>query len=372
MDNHRTYLISIPVYSVIAGLALFSFFEYISFRLGESGDVKEIVELQIGTNALFGQRYSNEKIDYKVEGAKRAEPDILILGTSRVLPIGGQSFPANKVYNAGMSASSSQGLEGMAHILESFAEGKYPSYVVMGLDPWIFNPNSLSIRDRHKATSKIKLMVKENIGVAWSLLKGIRFLRDELRSRANRYASLMHERNGWLAFLFAERAYQGLGLNAKLLNTGFRADGSFQYPAGFQENWKDPATKDHISSLKTDYIWFAASSSVDSCSIDKLNVLLYFARQKGISVIGLLPPYSPNYDRALKSMPSRSAFYREYQDKVCASFLERGFKCYNFTDISQFPELRGYGDSFDDSMHPKTGLVRGMMEIIRKENKQLN
>ena len=166
--------------------------------------------------------------------------------------------------------------------------------------------------------------------------------------------------------------HEGRTFSAKLLNAGFRVDGSYQYPATYQDTWKDRTVDDHRSGLQTDTYRFAASSSVDSGSIDNLNRLLDFAGQKNISVIGLLPPFSPNFDRALKTMSSRSSFYQEYQDRVGASFDERGLEFYNFTDISLYPELQGYGDRFSDYMHPKTDLVKIMMDKIRKESKQLN
>jgi hypothetical protein len=347
------------------------FFEIALFRIGETGNYDHIVNQQIKNKLILGRKISNETLNYKIIGTKVASPDILILGTSRIMGVRQEMFSPYKIYNAGVSASSSRGLLGMKVLLESISESNLPKYIIIGLDPWLFNPkypenilksgynpnNSLLIDYKNKLRRK-------NLKLFLSLKK----IKDNLVNRPSLYISLIDQPINWFKYLFKERSFRGFGLNAKILNTGFRYDGSYQYPKGYQINWDDDYIN-HVKFLNNNSYRFASADYIGPNSIKELKDVLDIAQKKRIMVIALLTPFSPNLYKALMKDDVRSVFIKEYEKQIPLIFNEYGFICYNLSDIMTNKNFSYYEENFLDGMHPDEMLMEKIIQYIRVNEK---
>ncbi len=363
MNLHKNYLKIFFFFSVVFLLLFIVLMEMILFRLGESGNVSNILEVQQRKEVLFGRKYSSLEFEYKVEGARFFRPEILILGTSRIMQIGQHLFLGKNFYNSGISASASRGIDGMILLLNSIPKDAMPDQIIVGLDPWLFNPNYPENKHRESLKNKIKIKIK-------ALLSN-KFITSTRLFRARQviYSLFIKEEKDWFQFVIEKLDYKGFGLNAKKFNSGFRVDGSYQYPKGHGDEWKDDSIDNYIEFLKNDNYRFPIATNVDQISIERLIFFLDLAEKNKIKVIGLLPPFSPNFNAALISMKATAAFYRKYQAEVNFIFKSRGLTCYNFCDINKKGLLEKYKNSFSDRMHPKADLMAEIMtSVIGKEN----
>ena len=337
------------LFMLVISFLLFLIFEFILYRIGEIGDYENIIIRQIQSNLLLGQGITDETLEYKIKGTLISKPDFLVLGTSRIMGITKKYFDSYKFYNAGTSASVSRGLDGMIILIKSIPINSLPKYVFIGLDPWLFNPsyppNQISI-------TSIKEKIK-SISLIYNLLKLIRYPFWQLRS----YRSLIKYKHPWVHYLFQDRSYNGYGLNAKVFNVGFGPDGSFQRREDYKKTWVDANVIDIKKDLLTDNYRFPAASHIHKYSLEKLKSLLGYLKNNNIYVIGLLPPFSPNFYSALTSMDDRSHFYHEYEENVCLEFNSYDYNCFNFADIQKSAFLEDHHDDFIDSMHPGNELL---------------
>ena len=67
-------------------------------KLGETGNYYKIIKEQQDHNVIIGRKYSNLGLEYKINGTQIIKPEILILGTSRVMLFKQEMFLPNKIY----------------------------------------------------------------------------------------------------------------------------------------------------------------------------------------------------------------------------------------------------------------------------------
>ena len=333
---------------------LFFIFEFILYRIGEIGDYEKIITHQIQNNLLLGQGLTDETLEYKIKGTLITKPEFLVLGTSRVLRITKKNFDSYKFYNAGISASVSKGLDGMKILIKSIPINSLPKYVFIGLDPWLFNPNypgnrSSIIKDK---ILSIPYFYSKRF-LIYNLINFIRYPLLQLRS----YKSLIKYKHPWAHYLFEDRSYNGYGLNAKVFNSGFGPDGSFERRGTYNNTWVDANVIDYKIQLLKDNYRFPAASHMHEYSLEELKSLLGYLKNNNIYAIGFLPPFSPNYYSALTTMDDRSEFYHEYEENVCLAFKSYDYNCFNFTDIQKSALLEDHHDNFSDYMHAENEML---------------
>ena len=118
--KHYNFLNKLSIFVFLSSFLFFVILEFSFYRLGEIGNYAEIINQQKINDILFGPKLRQKAtLDYKIKGTVIIKPDILILGTSRIMQINQKHFSHNKIYNAGINASASQGLEGMIKLLNS-------------------------------------------------------------------------------------------------------------------------------------------------------------------------------------------------------------------------------------------------------------
>jgi len=168
-------------------------FEYSLYRLGESGSYDEIIKNQIKYNMLFGRKLTNQTSKYKITGAQIIKPEVLILGTSRIMQVRQIFFKSQTIYNAGINASTSRGINGMTGFLDAVNDSTNIKHIIIGLDPWLFNPNYPDNYPKNK-TEILKVKLKNllaNIPLLYSGLKQIKLFFSNVFSRPIIYQKII-------------------------------------------------------------------------------------------------------------------------------------------------------------------------------------
>jgi hypothetical protein len=105
-----------------------------------------------------------------------------------------------------------------------------------------------------------------------------------------------------------------------------------------------------ISSGSNDNYRFRAVSILDTFSIDTFQIILKNAKTNKAQAIGILPPFSPNFYKALNGIDDRSYFYKYYEINVCKLLIFNVFKYYNFINILVYNRLKKFTANFIDNM----------------------
>ena len=308
--------------SLLLGACCVAFFELAFLRLGDSLSYERVISLQRSQGLLYAQGFFNARNEYKILGAKAAKAEVLALGSSRVMQLRQEDIPRRRFYNAANSASMLGEVDGMAAILKSVVEDAVPRTVLLELDPWLFNPNYPSNQKKAGGRGRLKRLLYEN-RVSRALLDGYWSLVWRLES----YEALIRCGRPWLREL-AVPSGPGIGLDARLLRTGFASDGSFVYPREYLER-KEPelSAEEWERAFQGRNVWYPETDRLDASALAGLERLMDLARERRIRVVGVLPPFRPD----LYAVLERRAFFRSFRTTVCETLRRRGGECFDFS-----------------------------------------
>jgi len=103
------------------------------------GDVEGRIaeELLAGRSVVAGFRLDELRLRQRLAEGRRHGPDVLVLGSSRAMPIAGDAFPGREVANASVSSAS---LEDVIALLELYErQGLRPGLLFLPIEPWALN-----------------------------------------------------------------------------------------------------------------------------------------------------------------------------------------------------------------------------------------
>lgn len=88
--------------------------------------------------------------------AMKTAPDVAIFGSSRAMMLGEQVFPGLRVFNSSVSGGVLKDYIGLFYQYER--KDSFPKYVVLGIDPWLFNDNVVEARWESIASDYKKML----------------------------------------------------------------------------------------------------------------------------------------------------------------------------------------------------------------------
>ncbi|MBI5240578.1 MAG: hypothetical protein HY926_08905 [Elusimicrobia bacterium] len=354
----RDFLLLTAAVAVLCGIG----FESIFHRLGETLDYGRVLDLQAETGELFGQGYFNAELPYKMLGIRKARPRVLALGSSTIMQLRRADFPPGiTFYNAALAASVGGDLDGMLRMLESLSDADKPKTIIIGLDPWLFNPDYPPNRNVRRRRSWVPLWVARFPPRMWWLSE-----EERMRVRFGAYETLIRDQRPWVGCLLSGSRRPGIGLEAKIKRCGFASDGSYIYPADPAASAsRELSAEEWAARLAADRYRFAAGDQLDGLAGQKLARLLEACRNRGIKAIGILPPLRRDFLRSLEALPSHSVFFDRFRRWVPAVFEDGGGKCYDFSR----PESLGLtGADFIDENHASS---RAWARIVQRMAREL-
>ncbi len=282
----KVFFFLLPIVSILG------VYEYLMLNLGEVCRISKVFELQEGNNSLFMRKYLSQEFNsYKIYGIKKQEPEVLVVGSSRVMQIKGDYFKG-KFYNAG-------GLIQNHKDLNKFLTNKVNAdCIIIGIDSWWYKKNNIE---------NASTWIEDNI-------------EEEVFTKA-RYNSVKKIKNIFLDFL-AKRISNNIGASAQLSNGGFRIDGSMKIPDErinflikenkFIDTEEPPVYKRIQEGITSSF----SISKIDTTEFLHSANLIKLLAEQGKEVVVYLPPFSTESYNLFKSTPAQDNFYQFTTDFI--------------------------------------------------------
>lgn len=297
--------------------ALLSLPVLIFLRAGEFLSVDEVIDSQSAAEAmLYGQSYSDPAKPYKLRSARRREPELMALGSSRIMQLRAHFFrEPREFYNAGGAVATAWDFRHFLSLLEPAARGEL---MLVALDPWSFNPRRTGSADAGKREFLVEDTALNIIQRRWHTV----------------YRDLWQRKIDLRRVIVAGRGAD-VGLNAVQNARGFRADGSYSYGAAisapdFAEHW-DPEFRDTLSRIATGSRRFEWSDEIAPAAVREVERFLAACSERGISVVGFLPPFAPSVWRALQAS-GHYGYLARIEPALRPSFEAQRFPLFDFSD----------------------------------------
>jgi hypothetical protein len=282
---------------------------------------------------LIGYAYSEDNYGYlKWKYVNlNSKKEIWALGSSRVLQFRKGMFDES-FYNLGYSISK---INEFIPFLKSVPTSKYPKYLIIGLDQWMFNSKWDDLK------SKREINYWENCFKFYPEMNTYKSVYMDLINRKYDFNSL----------------YNGdqycIGLNALVNDVGFREDGSMLYGNQIRKLIKkDTSANDYnytntITRIKNGNKRFEYGSTINDNAIFEVNEVLKYCKKWNINVIAILPPFAPSIFKIMK----KSGNYNYVQNlfaNLKPYFDKYDYELYDFTNSYTF---NSNDNEFIDGFH---------------------
>ena len=296
---------------------------------GELDSIDSIVHKQITDNMLYGSATNQNTFFYKLELIKATKPDIVAIGSSRVMQFRKEMFNTG-FSNAGGAVNSVAEAEKFVNEMLKLHK---PKIVIFGLDDWWFNPNSPAAnwKNPDNDTSTLITFQKEIAPYLWLYDKKITWID---------YINLLLSNK---EITTSKLTYSPLlGISAIHKETGFRPDGSYFYGnMMITTNQNDYLFKDTLRRINNGVDRFEYSTVVSNTNWVKIISIIDTLRRNGIIVISFIPPFSNTAYSTIKKVP-------KYNYMTVISNKARKEGIYNFRN----PAIMGLSDcDFTDGFH---------------------
>lgn len=290
---------------------------------GEFTPVGQVVSMQATSAApvYFGRAYSDPTARYKLTSVVERRPQLLVLGTSRVLAIRAAAFKADsEFFNAG------NGVTRLRHyraFLQRIPRGQEPRLMLLGLDQYFFNLRFDKLEaDGFEAQWEQDPALTEIFFGTWKQVYGDYF--------GGKFA---------LPDLAATPGQVRIGLNARVQLNAFRKDGSYTW-ASYVADPASPRHEDHGFRNTLDRIAkgnrrFEYGEQVSAAALQEVDALLRDCKARGIHVVAFLPPFAHT---VLQSMRARSADYgylAGIMPGLRPIFQRHGFVLEDYSDLAE-------------------------------------
>ncbi|WP_375560314.1 hypothetical protein ACE193_21840 [Bernardetia sp. OM2101] len=261
--------------------------------LFSTGEVeKEIAqELIKGNNISSIYNYDERKVQINFINNITATPDILAVGSSRVMQIRNYFFEDSYFINSGLSGATIEDIYGIIALYEQ--NDKLPKKIILGLDPWILNQNNEEIRwlplKSYYTELAQKLGIDANATISKNDVKGYtEKMKEALSFKYFQESVKMSSQN-------KNNSYYEVSLDSinEIADTKL-ADGSRLYNAKqfFREN--EEVEKVSQAYIEQDEIRFLNDFDEISKKNEKLVLkLIEYLKLKNIEVTLILHPYHP-------------------------------------------------------------------------------
>ncbi len=319
---------------------------WILFQSGELTSVEEAIKEQNTQKQLvvYGLAYTQDIESFKLRSVLARSPEVLILGTSRVLSIRTAFFdPKYNCYNAGKGIST---LKEMKGFLARIPISHSPKLVILGLDQYFFNENwsKKNLRD----TSKIFDFSKE-----WYKIVGQASIHTKI------YSDLL-EKKFDLADIFKR---EGIGLMAKATGYGYLNNGDM---LGLGKNIEDENFTDTFKRIKEGNNRFEYGSIVSEKSMTELNDILLLCKQRGIHVVAFIPPFAQAIYQEMLRRSSQYAYIWKLESELRPCIEKYNFSFFDFTNLQ---DLSGDNPEYYDGFHAsEKAYLRLFIKMVEQDN----
>lgn len=317
----RLFMLGLPI------ALIFGFPGAILWQSGETYSVSSLVAFQsqarrgVAPPTLVGLAYSDPAEWLKLQNVLDAQPVVLALGTSRTLQFRKEMFsPSVNFYNAGRGVSK---IKHLRQFLAKIPTGREPKIILLGLDQYFFNAawDNLANDDYGRVIAGTRQLSPFEI-----LANGFRQIYSDYASNKFSFATLQAN----------SPAQKRIGINALVNKSGFRSDGSYRYPVNDNPShpaWRDFEYRDTYARIANNGYRFEPSDDVNKAAVDELALFLSDCQNRGIYVIGFLPPYAHVVYKTMLSS-GKYGYLTKLAPTLQTLFSQRAFGFYDFSDLA--------------------------------------
>jgi hypothetical protein len=298
----RVGLFFAPIVLLVSGI------ELVLWRAGETWPLERVITAQEQNPHAF---FSRDIIDhgtfrYKYLQVLRRHPQILVLGSSRVMQFRAEMFGAQGAdfYNAGGMIHS---IEDLNNFVDRLPPEITPKTVILGIDFWWLNANI-----QRTAVDSFSAGVKEDGTYDW-------------QGHANAVAGYFRHPRTLVQLIRSSfgKKYNpnAIGLQALLRRMGFRADGSKRFDLKIPnttEGWnrRFPPAKKIERYIRKGEFPFAFTEGVSQPLLEQLRAAILKLKGRGTFVIVYSPPVIAQWDRVASVVPGQKEYWREYHETL--------------------------------------------------------
>lgn len=297
-------------------------------------------------NILYGSALE-EGSTVKFDIIKRRQNKVVALGSSRVMQFRAEFFRNKDFYTMGGVGSS---IDEVAFAWKEINTTYIPDVIILGVDPWWFNPNFKQL-NRFAETDKEIFRKYKQLFRNPKVMKQI-FHIGEIKSRD----------------LIGGR--KTVGLNAAVNGDGYRlSDGSYQYGRVIQDKKsKEKKFKETYERMErgtsTDrFVW---CDRVSKSELMKFSNLLSDIKSSGAHLIVFLPPFPHEIYEFMDSSPHYNTFLHDYMNSTEKLCSDMNVTFYNFTDLA---DIGATDDETIDGFHGSETAYARILEKISLDKK---
>lgn len=319
--------------------------------LKDLGELKNFTELSIRNQqdgALIGLSYSEEVKQFKFKNIQSREPEILTLGTSRVLQVRDLYFKTpHSFYNAGRLVTK---LNDITSFLENYP-GNFPKIIILGLDQNFFSYQWDSLADKGFVNFTPKNDLPQR-----TLTCSRKFIPDILKNKVD-----------WS--LYGNTDSSKIGLTALTHNEGFRADGSYLYGRHIlskddKYGYSFNDTKKRIKKQRSRF----KHSHINPKALIEFENILTFCAESNIHLITFLPPYSNEIYNELNQQAEQYPYIFKLQETLSPLCKKYGSSIYDFSDLA---DLGANDFETIDGFHGSETAYLKMIKILSTNEPKL-
>lgn len=315
--------------------------------VGESMPLEVVVQMQAGKEpVLFRVGYGNRDQDFKLMSVDYRKPQVMTIGSSRVLQFRGQflNLQPDAFYNA---AAPAWRLPEVRTLL--FNMKHHPKVIILGIDyPWF--------DDAYQGDPIVEPPMN-----FWQRIFVVNrsYLQDLIAGKAfDMRLMLSREEPGGSGGL-------ALGKRAIIDGHGFRNDGSEQYGDFLVSHhlWQ-PNTRDiHMNLFEKGEDMYVPGDTVSATGMAEFREILDWAKSQDILLIGVLPPYMPSLWEKL-SVSERHTYIPQVQSDLNKLFAEYEFPLFDFSNGA---DVGAMDEDFFDGWHSSEKIALQMYIDIARE-----
>ena len=339
------YLGLLTLFLVVFGAGLPALGGLFLWRAGEFTALPEIVARQQADGSIYGSALHDDEFAHKLALATARRAEVLALGSSRVLQLR-QEFFLRPFTNAGRAMSSLREGEEFLAALPAVAR---PRLMIIGLDPWWFNPQRPAYAPRRPRSGLSVGFLHLVADWLWQAKLGLGDLwRVAVRGR---------KANGLTS-------HPGIGVAAIIRAAGYRADGSREY--GRRYTAQDPTFDDQgfgntLGRLAKADGPFEHGEQAAAARFAQFDALLADLRADGVTPVVIMTPLAGRVLAAMDGMGVAFGYLAEVRTYLAGLPVES----YDFLD----PAALGAGDcEFVDGFHGGEVVYQRVLLAILERN----
>jgi len=330
------------------------FIELLFYRSGENWSVEQVLRAQAqNPETIYSRSFFSQQFNlFKTKAIERKQPEILALGSSRVMQLREEMFHPlqTSFYNGGGMIQRIEDLPALAGL---FDEGlPRPKVLILGIDPWWLKkgrtPKPSWLEEREDKTRNFA-----------GHLEAARLLVKDRKMAAK----LM---TGSTSATSTAYALPVIGLNSQVHGLGFRKDGSLLNEKHILNYLENPVFVDGEKPPIYQRILnhgepFTRANEISEPALQLLFEVLEDWRAKGTEVYVFLPPFStPSYE-ALLADDAYSRWWKAFSTDLPEQLRSRGIPCL----VTLYPGALGLDDRYMiDGFHPTEVFVGRILEEL--------